>query len=390
MALIGQYALTEAQPEGGSNVSKRVPLMTTTNGVVQNGDKPFEITASDLELYAESIRAQAGRVPFDYDHSFAEKGDSRAAGWIQADTVEVDGDTIYASVEWTPKAAASIRDGEYRFVSPEFDPPARDTEGLVTRAARFVAAALTNRPFLKKLGAVTLSDKTLAELASQLNPFRLIDEAAAARLAEHFDVDPLDIVALAGGIKPRIKQEDDTVDLKAIAGALKLAEDADEATILAAIAKTTTPEPGTVTLTAKDVDTLKASAAKGEQAAKDLHDMKRDTVIANAVRTGRLLPAQKEAFEALYNADPAGTVKLIETTPEKTFSEKGSGGKAVGDGDLEPKTVEVDGASYTVEPATLTLSAAAKAILAKEGKHTYTQDEYLRAVSQAKREQSAA
>lgn len=141
-----------------------VQLARATGGVAKNGDKQFEITREDIAAYAASIRANPDRIPVDYDHSFGTRGDSRAAGWVDSSTVEVrNGDELWAQVDWTPEAAQSIRSGAYRFFSPEVRFKERK-DGVLRKAAEFVAGALTNRPFFKDMAAVRLSESSASAL----------------------------------------------------------------------------------------------------------------------------------------------------------------------------------------------------------------------------------
>jgi len=125
----------------------------------KNGPWYFTITAEDLETYAQWIRAHGGKIPIDYDHAGSEGGSSRAAGWFtgEADVRDTEqGPRLYAQAEWTPKAQQEIRDGEFRFISPEFNFHAKDPKsGLLTRAKEIAAATLTNRPFFRELAPVT-------------------------------------------------------------------------------------------------------------------------------------------------------------------------------------------------------------------------------------------
>lgn len=126
---------------------------------VRNGSFYFSITADDLTVYARSIEQNAGRIPVDYDHEGAIGGSTRAAGWFTGQAkVEDDparGPLLTAEVEWTPKAAQEIRDGEYRFISGEPTFQAKDKKtGLMSGAVAIVAATLTNRPFFEELSAL--------------------------------------------------------------------------------------------------------------------------------------------------------------------------------------------------------------------------------------------
>jgi len=143
------------------------------------------------EIVAATVkRAGSNDVVVDYDHQsvFAAVpnvgGRAPAAGWIKTFDARPDG--IWGEVEWTAAATAAIRAGEYRYVSPVFFADA------ATGAVRVVVnAGLTNNPAFD-----------LAEV-----------RAASARF---------------------LPPEQDP-DMKGIAKALGLAEDATEDQIVAAV-----------------------------------------------------------------------------------------------------------------------------------------------------------
>jgi phage I-like protein len=118
-----------------------------------------EVTEGDLENAVKNFAAwkESGvQVPIDYDHSFRTKGDSKAAGWM--DSLELTGDKLLAKVKWTKEAADSIRSGAYRFFSPEFASDFKDEEGN-GKGFTVVSGGLTNRPFLKGMTPVALSEE---------------------------------------------------------------------------------------------------------------------------------------------------------------------------------------------------------------------------------------
>lgn len=343
--LIGAYALSEHAPEGGSNRSRSVALLTPTNGLVNNGNGEFEVRAEDLELYADSLRKAPLRPQFDYDHSFLDRGDSKAAGWIDQTSVRVDGNKVVGDVEWTPKAAASIRDREYLYVSPEFIPIKRDDAGEITQHPKLIAAGLTNRPFLKTLGEIALSDKTLHDLALEQNPLSLVDDTAATRLAKHFGVSAEDIHALSGGRTPDPKpsQEDDMSSLKDTAKALGLSEDASEVDVITAVqALKSTAEKAPDAAT---IQKLTDAAEQGVKALAEVHEIKRTTLLDTATLEGRMLPRERESLEALYNLAPDNVKALLDAREKGSFSEKGSG-EGGAQGAAEKQTATSDGTEY--------------------------------------------
>lgn len=146
--------------------------------VVLSGDKPmstiqvakvgsfkskrygkFNIT----EKHVDDMVANLGRIgsepPVDYHHLSmlaANPDQTLAAGWFKSLEKRED-KSLWGTVEWTPKAAQHIKDGELKYVSPVivWETDSETGEGLGTS---LMSAALTNYPFLKGMQAVSLSD----------------------------------------------------------------------------------------------------------------------------------------------------------------------------------------------------------------------------------------
>ena len=124
-------------------------------------------------------------------------------------------------------------------------------------------------------------------------------------------------------------------DLSATAKLLGLAEDADSNTVNAAVAQLKADFESTAGLSADQLDRFRAAAIRGqeterklaqleEDTKKRLHDEERETLLARAVDDGRITPAQKEEFAALYDVAPAQTKATIEGFPKKSFRAVGS------------------------------------------------------------------
>lgn len=132
-------------------------------GRFRKGGKWFEFGAKQAEEAVKNFNAKvAGEPPLDFDHEFAYGGSSQAAGWFKT-LYEKDG-ALWATVELTKDAAQKVRDGVYRFFSPEFAGEYVD-EHNKRHGFAIVAGGLTNRPFLKNMAPITLADDiTLGEL----------------------------------------------------------------------------------------------------------------------------------------------------------------------------------------------------------------------------------
>ncbi len=108
--------------------------------------------ASVIEL---SFAMATGHVlPIDFDHrSLAPQGtaDSRAAGWITA--MQLEGDRIMASVEWTDDGRRALEGRAYRFLSPVFKTRPDGTVALIE------GAGLVNNPALPELRQIASKDE---------------------------------------------------------------------------------------------------------------------------------------------------------------------------------------------------------------------------------------
>jgi phage I-like protein len=107
---------------------------------------------ANMELNVlEQIRGQ--QLDIDYDHK-SQTG--KAAGWVTTADARADG--LYLQVQWTKTAADAIKQGEYKYFSPEYqDKWKHPKTGRVHKDVLF-GGALTNRPFLKDLLPVNLSE----------------------------------------------------------------------------------------------------------------------------------------------------------------------------------------------------------------------------------------
>lgn len=161
-------------------------------GTIKTLDRrgPFTLNNASEVIAASFAHANTGSLPIDINHSIdleAKHGrPSPAAGWITHMEERKDG--IWGHIEWTANAARSIREKEYRFLSPVV---VHTPDKEVLAVAR---ASLTNSPNL------TMTALNAAEKEA-----------------------PMDIEAM----------------LAALRSTLSLASDADNAAIVAAVGKLT-------------------------------------------------------------------------------------------------------------------------------------------------------
>lgn len=118
---------------------------------------------------------------------------------------------------------------------------------------------------------------------------------------------------------------------------LGIAEDADEATILAALDKaldkpaepTAVIPDGHVTVPKAKLDDLEAGAAAGTAAAKELHEQKRAKLLD--ANLAKFLPTSRAAWEAEYDRNPAAVLEHFAAAPDLIpVSEHGHSGDVPG------------------------------------------------------------
>lgn len=156
-----------------------------------------ERVANFVRNFYEKVRETD--LDIDFDHKAKEE---KAAGWI----IDVDDrgpQGLWLLVEWTPLAAQSIRDKEYRYFSPEFaDEWTNQRTGQTYNDVLF-GGGLTNRPFLRDIAPINLS-----ELGQNNNQGEDMDELVK-------------FLSEALGIELSDKEEDSETNLQKVGDAIK-------------------------------------------------------------------------------------------------------------------------------------------------------------------------
>lgn len=203
----------------GSNKSWIMALKTGTYQHPLFGE--IAVPMDRAVRFAENANKQVlgKQLDIDYDHK-AQRMD--AAGWVVATEARADG--VWYQVEWTDEAALKIKSKAYKYFSAEFADSWTHPETGMTHSDVLFGGGLTNRPFIKGMVPVNLSES----------------EALAAKLDEEIPVPTGDGGATNGGsMDPKV--------LKAIQMALKLSEGTSEDdTLVAVVAKLADPAPAPV------------------------------------------------------------------------------------------------------------------------------------------------
>lgn len=131
--------------------------------------------------FEERVRRQD--LPIDYFH----ESDREAAGWFQKLFVSPDGNELWGTAKWTPKAQKMLAEGEVKYFSADFYFEWTDPETGVTYKNVLNGGGLVNRPFVKDMKPVielsegNLSMKTVEQLNGEI---KTLGEQMAAKDAE--------------------------------------------------------------------------------------------------------------------------------------------------------------------------------------------------------------
>ncbi|MCB5204245.1 phage protease [Neorhizobium sp. T786] len=235
----------------------------------------------DPELLVERFNADKVALPIDVDHATVKKamfGESAPAiGWIEELQARPDG--LYGRVEWLEPGLAILAAKSHRFISPALK---TDDHG---RAYWLHSAGLVAAPGIS-MPAVASADPTHTE----------------------------------------------TNMLKAIAKALNLQEDANEAACLSAIGDMLTKRVDPA-IHQQALDQVKTLGSELESIKAVDRKSKIDTLLEGALTAKKISPAQRESYEALCATDSGfeQVWKLIETlgaglAPSDLDNKRGGGG----------------------------------------------------------------
>ncbi|MGB8685651.1 MAG: phage protease [Candidatus Binatus sp.] len=258
----------------------------------RDGRGPFRLDDPVAVIASTTAMQMAAGIPIDYDHATdfgAPAGrPAPAAGWIRE--LEVRGGAVWGRVEWTARAASSIVAREYRYVSPvfQFDPK----DGAVTRLLR---AGLTNNPNLH-LTAIAAARTTAAETKDERMEFPT--QELRELLGLDGDVTVADVVAKVR----ELRSAGDAISAEVGAHA----HDPAHYVAIAEFERTLT-----------ELNALKAERAR-ERAAHAVED---------AIRAGKLVPAQREWAIAYCAADARGFNAFVAKQPSIVGDNLGLGGQ---------------------------------------------------------------
>jgi hypothetical protein len=145
-----------------------------------------------VQAYADSVKNNVREIALDinYDHR---EHTGKAAGWIR-DAADRGPDGLWIAIEFTEPAREAIKTGEYRYMSSEFSDEWEHPKSGQKFKDVFFGAALTNRPYIKDILPINMSEVNGGESVDKLlqamrAKFKLSDDATEDEILEAFSKD---------------------------------------------------------------------------------------------------------------------------------------------------------------------------------------------------------
>ncbi|OCC19456.1 hypothetical protein AS590_26040 [Prescottella equi] len=304
----GFHNLVKIKADSTGQAPKTIELLRTGEWHTPwHGD--FEITKQDLQQFAANVQTGVGlvaddpKVPLNYGHASYDK----AAGWISHVHVSDDGEALLGDPDWTPAAEEAIKGGEWKYISPEFNPrdwPWEDPEEEYHFVNNVLTgAALTNIPLFKKLKPIT---------ASRIKPEKAISASAAGDGDKQNQGEPMDLKEIRAKQVADLTEEEKTflsenkADLttdelktfgleEAPADAPETPEAVESPEEPAAEAAAAPIEASAtiVSISASELAGLKASAARADEFANKLASKEAEEIVDRSIKAGQIKSGDK-------------------------------------------------------------------------------------------------
>lgn len=313
-----------------------------------------EITKKHIDEMVKNFSIRKG-IPIDTDHD-----GGASNGWADKLTAKDDG--LYATIKWNTQGKKYLDEKIYKYFSPEFSFNYKDPQTSKTFGATFLAGTLTNRPLFKNLPALTASEDKNPLLTDEnitvvllshdmdLNSLKTksLEELKANEEELNFVKANADKLTTDERFKFNMQTPKDEEDKKASEDAAKKKKEEEEATRKK---KEEEAKKGSeqITITASELETLKANAEAGLKASEDLKVMKANEEVENKYlasesNKGGFLPKAKEDLVKLtlsFNDEQKELFdKVVKSISTVEFGEKGASNSSLTKGSDFEKLVE--------------------------------------------------
>lgn len=183
----------------------------------------IDVTPTRVARFVENVKNQVRGI--DPSINYLHQGDGEAAGWIKGAEARSDG--LWAFVEWTSSAAQKLKEKAFKYFSAEIFEEWEDPQGQRHSDVLF-GGALTNRPFMKNMVPLNLSEATVDNAFELVSVITGTDMDSLKGGKMELSEEQVDQIAVKLAEKMGVKAPGgDDGDKKNVPDALKLSEIAD-------------------------------------------------------------------------------------------------------------------------------------------------------------------
>lgn len=103
-------------------------------GHVVSSKGEFDVDEGSFQAMKAQIAQRGVDLVVDYEHQTLKGVEAPAAGWVKE--LKLEGGSIVAVVEWTPRGAEYLKNKEYRYLSPVVNVRRADNKAIPARWTR--------------------------------------------------------------------------------------------------------------------------------------------------------------------------------------------------------------------------------------------------------------
>ncbi len=294
-------------------------------GHVVSSKGEFNVDEGSFQAMKAQIAQRGVDLVVDYEHQTLKGVEAPAAGWVKE--LKLEGGSIVAVVEWTPRGAEYLKNKEYRYLSPVVN--VRKTDG---KAIGLHSLALTNTPAIENMTPIVNSDnfeggQTYMDMQKLAALLGLGPDATEEQITEALQT----MAAENKSLKEGQQTGEATVANKAVCELLGLKAGAPAEDVTAKIMEL---KSGTIdgVNVLEELRTLKQQTAQRDA----------DEAVTMALKAGKITPAQKDWARSYALADPKGFGAFVEKAPQ-----------VVPMGEIAPEDAKVLKSSMSDEATTL-------------------------------------
>ncbi|MBE3574549.1 MAG: hypothetical protein IMW99_03705 [Firmicutes bacterium] len=261
-------------------------------GWVKSARGTFLVDDQAVAEILQAFNARQNDIVVDYEHQTLSGAEAPAAGWITR-LIDKGPDGLWAQVQWNERARQYIANREYRYLSPVILVRKSDQ-----RAVALHSVGLTNTPAIDGMQPVAAKDS--AEEDGNMDFLQKL--AAKLGLADKSEAEVLEAV---DKLVYAPKQAPAPAEMVAHKELLALMDLPETAGLSEAKAKVLALKNPSGYVRAEEFKTLQDKLAQKE----------RDELVAEALRSGKVAPAQKSWAETYALKDPEGFRTYLASAP---------------------------------------------------------------------------